>query len=686
MMPMKNKKKVLTKKKKIKRKKVRLTTKEKAEEKEKKLQAKKKRKREKIGNYAFEEYDRQDREREQMFAADKRSISLDEFVDVALITAGQSPEGHSLDGSGMGVPKRRQVVFVWGFGDARLGLGQEACKWYGMPGRDPKLRHQLVPILCRPLSDGMDSPIESVSLGETHGLAVTRNRCVYVWGQNGYCQLGLRDNKERPDPEEMVFLEGCVDIQASRYYSMALMHTGELYTWGQGRDGVLGHGETMSRCCPHLVTSLSGRRVQQIVAGPSHAMVITSRAPTFGTTRPEKRIRYHKRVRGVERWNLDTNIAASLRNRDDLTYRAARFVVPRVRFEFPPPSSVDKKIGDKIGGNKIGNKIDGDKITITKAEGESSPAAGESAVVSSEVAAANKDGDATKEAAQEKEKGPLVVVPHSPLSPISPPRRLAPLHNQVSTFGAAGQRNVYPLDVENAHGGRKQMRPLFNDQALWRLTNGRDGERDIAMWTDRERKEIEVQWRAHRDESFRERKKRKSATLTIQCLARRFKVRQWMFEVLRRKSAATMLQRRQRGIRGRKIALRKRQVRAAILVQKRMRGKISRNRNGGKIQEAKSAGRQKVTEKYAAIMVQKRIRGKISRKSSQKLMARKRKQDKKDAKKRRQAAKAAAEVARLLALRNESLVKARKLYDPTNEMDDDELIEIAQAMGGEWNF
>ena len=138
---------------------------------------------------------------------------------------------------------------------------------------------------------------------------------------------------------------------------------------------------------------------------------------------------------------------------------------------------------------------------------------------------------------------------------------------------------MYPLDVENAHGGRKQMRPLFNDQALWRLTNGRDGERDIAMWTDRERKEIEVQWRAHRDESFRERKKRKSATLTIQCLARRFKVRQWMFEVLRRKSAATMLQRRQRGIRGRKIALRKRQVRAAILVQKRMRGKISRNRN-----------------------------------------------------------------------------------------------------------
>ena len=94
-----------------------------------------------------------------------------------------------------------------------------------------------------------------------------------------YYKLGLRDNKTRPNPEEMNFLEGCVDVQAARYWSMALRHTGEVYTWGQGRDGVLGHGEAMSRGAPHLVLSMQGRKVQQIFAGPSHAMMITSRAP-----------------------------------------------------------------------------------------------------------------------------------------------------------------------------------------------------------------------------------------------------------------------------------------------------------------------------------------------------------------------------------------------------------------------
>ena len=37
------------------------------------------------------------------------------------------------------------------------------------------------------------------------------------------------------------------------------------------------------------------------------------------------------------------------------------------------------------------------------------------------------------------------------------------------------------------------------------------------------------------------------------------------------------------------------------------------------------------------------------------------------------------------ARRAKTLQKAREMYDPTGEMEDEEVIEIAKAMGGDWS-
>ena len=140
--------------------------------------------------------------------------------------------------------------------------------------------------------------------------------------------------RDRPNPEELVFLEGCVDIDASRYWSMALAPENSVV--GTRPRGVLGHGEVMTRCAPHKMLSFRGRRVQHIAAGPSHAMAVTCRAPTFMTTRPEKKIRWHRRTRGVERWRLTTNRAARLRNGRDALLAGARFRPPSFQFGFVP--------------------------------------------------------------------------------------------------------------------------------------------------------------------------------------------------------------------------------------------------------------------------------------------------------------------------------------------------------------
>eukprot|EP01032_Pedospumella_encystans_P012060 gene12060-13978_t len=69
-----------------------------------------------------------------------------------------------------------------------------------------------------------------------------------------------------------------VQINASKYHSCAVTSVGEVYTWGHGRDGRLGHGNEASQPEPQLVTFLSLRRVfiHQIASGESHTIAVSS--------------------------------------------------------------------------------------------------------------------------------------------------------------------------------------------------------------------------------------------------------------------------------------------------------------------------------------------------------------------------------------------------------------------------
>jgi alpha-tubulin suppressor-like RCC1 family protein len=708
-----------------------------------KVAAAKDKERKSIGHRAFETCQRRDYEHATMAAEDHRSITIHEFVDFVLVTAGRSPEGRSYDGFGCGTPPRRQAVFVWGFGDQRLGLGREAAEWFELPGRDPNLRHQTLPRLCRPLTDDVDSPVEAIALGEEHGMVLTRDRRVYTWGSNAFCQLGLRDNRDRPDPEELVFLEGCVDIDASRYWSMALRHTGELYSWGQGRDGVLGHGETISRCAPHLMLSFSGRRVQHIAAGPSHAMAITGRAPTFMTARPEKRIRWHRRTRGVERWRLTTNRAARLRNGRDALHEGARLRPPSFHFGFvpgerkrldaadvadqrarhfrpkeiqfgdvpvlPPPKREKERQNEEAARTFAEafprppwlpvlpekEEVDQKEEELSTSDLDTASLASAKLTLHGQLLPASARRDTTlplhvkllpasrrPSHSQSSDQEPLSTPLSS--SSLSSPRRglLPPLPLDIAVFGDGKSRFVFPVTQD--HAASMPRDPLFDQRTISHLVEGLDST-SKAYVPDQLRPIREQLWREHRDRAFIERRKRRTATIRIQAVSRRFSVRNWIYFVWRKKAAATLLQRRQRGIRGRKKAQRRREELAVIKLQQRIRGRIVFRKNQPRMAKAMAAGRQKMLEKNSAIAVQKRVRGIIGRKRSQKLLKKKRKADRKAEKARKKAEAARLKAEAAAALRAETLKKARGMYDPTGEMEDEEVIEIAKAMGGDWS-
>ena len=91
------------------------------------------------GNRAIDMCQHRYYELSSMAAEDHHLITIDEFVDFVLVTAGRSPEGHSYDGFGCSTPPRRQAVFVWGFGDQRLDRDK---RWNGTPSGETGFRHR----------------------------------------------------------------------------------------------------------------------------------------------------------------------------------------------------------------------------------------------------------------------------------------------------------------------------------------------------------------------------------------------------------------------------------------------------------------------------------------------------------------------------------------------------------------
>jgi len=58
--------------------------------------------------------------------------------------------------------------------------------------------------------------------------------------------------------------------------SLALSRSGGVYSWGDGADGQLGHGDETHTDAPKLVGALARLDVAMVVAGASHSFALTA--------------------------------------------------------------------------------------------------------------------------------------------------------------------------------------------------------------------------------------------------------------------------------------------------------------------------------------------------------------------------------------------------------------------------
>mmetsp|Transcript_29055 Transcript_29055/g.41088 ORF Transcript_29055/g.41088 Transcript_29055/m.41088 type:complete len:593 (-) Transcript_29055:1722-3500(-) len=176
------------------------------------------------------------------------------------------------------------AVFSWGRGeDGQLGLGDTSDQ------DEPTYVDALRGVGVR-----------QIACGSGHTVVLTIDGEVYTWGRGDDGRLGHGDNGWKYVPRITQSLAGQVVVQVTcgSYHTAAVTGNGDLYTWGGGMYGKLGHGSESGHSTPKRVEDLAGLVVSQIACGSRHTAVITSTGALYTWGDKENGVAGHGDVEG----------------------------------------------------------------------------------------------------------------------------------------------------------------------------------------------------------------------------------------------------------------------------------------------------------------------------------------------------------------------------------------------------
>ena len=153
-------------------------------------------------------------------------------------------------------------VYASGYGaGGRLGIG--GVESVSSPTLLESLQHVVIKKIA-------------VNSGGKHCLALTDTGDVYSWGEGDDGKLGHGNKSPYDRPHLIVGLQGksIIGIACGGGHSAAITAAGGLYTWGKGRYGRLGHGDSEDQMRPKLVDTLLGHRVVDVACGSGDAQTL----------------------------------------------------------------------------------------------------------------------------------------------------------------------------------------------------------------------------------------------------------------------------------------------------------------------------------------------------------------------------------------------------------------------------
>ncbi|XP_004491255.1 PH, RCC1 and FYVE domains-containing protein 1-like [Cicer arietinum] len=189
------------------------------------------------------------------------------------VSSSSQGSGHD-DGDALG------DVFIWGegIGDGVLGGGNHrvgSCSGVKIDSLFPKALESAVVL-----------DVQNIACGGRHAALVTKQGEMFSWGEESGGRLGHGVDSDVLHPKLIEALSNTnIELVAcGEYHTCAVTLSGDLYTWGNGtyNYGLLGHGNQVSHWVPKRVNGpLEGIHVSYISCGPWHTAVVTSSGQLF---------------------------------------------------------------------------------------------------------------------------------------------------------------------------------------------------------------------------------------------------------------------------------------------------------------------------------------------------------------------------------------------------------------------
>ncbi|CAI8600625.1 unnamed protein product [Vicia faba] len=160
-------------------------------------------------------------------------------------------------------------LFTWGDGDKHC-LGHGNKETYLQPKRvSPLIEYNFQQIAC----------------GHTMTVALTTSGHVFTMGSTENGQLGNPNSAGKVPTlvQDKLLGEFVEEISCGAHHVAVLTSRREVYTWGKGSNGRLGHGDTDERKSPTFVVALKDRHLKNISCGSNFTSCICIRKSLTGT-------------------------------------------------------------------------------------------------------------------------------------------------------------------------------------------------------------------------------------------------------------------------------------------------------------------------------------------------------------------------------------------------------------------
>ena len=137
--------------------------------------------------------------------------------------------------------------------------------------------------ITTPVKIEIGGKAKAIAAGYDFSLVLLENGDVYSFGNGDSGRLGHGDYSRQIKPKKIETLSNVMAIAAGNHHSLALTEEGLVYSFGFGNGGQLGHGDKTTRVQPTRIIDISD--VSAIAAGRNHSLALTDTGQlyVFGT-------------------------------------------------------------------------------------------------------------------------------------------------------------------------------------------------------------------------------------------------------------------------------------------------------------------------------------------------------------------------------------------------------------------